>query len=288
MRAVFPTVLVVVFLICSISPVGAQISTMEAPAAPRTSAPPGPAAPRSNNPFLGGVPTGELTRDALSLSITDAINRALAYNLGVLLAENGVSHAQGARKRALSEMLPNITGRVSESRQMVNLAAFGFPLPAGIPTIVGRSTSSTRASPCPSRVLDLKAINDARGGSAQLAGRPTTTYKSARDLVVLVSATVSTAQALAASARVDAAQAQLDTAQALYNQAVDLKQNGAGRRHRRAAGGSAARRPTSQRCDGRQERLRESQAAARARDRPAARPDVHAGRSTSPMCRFPT
>lgn len=224
MTAVLPTVLVVVFLICSISPIGAQISTMEAPAAPRTSTPPGPAAPRSNNPFLGGVPTGELTRDALSLSITDAINRALAYNLGVLLAENGVSHAQGARKRALSEMLPNITGRVSESRQVVNLAAFGFPLPAGIPSIVGPFNLFDARVYLSQSVLDFKAMNDAKAETHNIAAAQYD-YKTARDLVVLV-ATVSYAQALAASARVDATQGQVDTSQALLNQASDLKANG--------------------------------------------------------------
>jgi outer membrane protein TolC len=50
-------------------------------------------------------------------------------------------------------------------------------------------------------------------------------YKSARDLVVLA-ATISYAQALAASARVEATRAEVATAQALFNQAADLKQNG--------------------------------------------------------------
>jgi outer membrane protein TolC len=223
-RAVLPTVLVVVFLIVSISPVGAQISTIQAPAAPRTSAPQGPAAPRSNNPFLGGVPTGELTRDALSLSITEVINRALAYNLGVLLAENGVSHAQGTRQRVLSEMLPNITGRVSESRQVVNLAAFGFPLPAGIPSIVGPFNLFDARVYLSQSVLDFKAMNDAKAESHNIAAAQYD-YKTARDLVVLV-ATVSYAQALAASARVDATEGQVETSQALLNQASDLKANG--------------------------------------------------------------
>src|SRR5262249_7482353 len=50
-------------------------------------------------------------------------------------------------------------------------------------------------------------------------------YKSARDLVVLVAANAYL-QTLAASARADAARAQSDTAQALYNQTSNLRQNG--------------------------------------------------------------
>lgn len=224
MRAVIPTVCVVVFLVSSVSPGAAQVTTAPPAPAPRTTAPPGLVAPRSNNPFLGGVPTGELRPDALSLSITDAINRALAYNLGVLLAENGVGHAQGARKRALSEMLPNITGRVSESRQVVNLAAFGFPLPVGIPSIVGPFNLFDARVYLSQSVLDFKAMNDAKAETHNIAAAQYD-YKTARDLVVLV-ATVSYAQALAASARVDATQGQVDTSQALLNQASDLKANG--------------------------------------------------------------
>src|SRR6185436_2497216 len=78
----------------------------------------------TTNPFLGGVPAGTATSEPLSLSILDAINRALEHNLGVLMAQEGVGRAQGARWRALSGLLPTVSGRISETRQVVNLAAF--------------------------------------------------------------------------------------------------------------------------------------------------------------------
>ena len=73
-------------------------------------------------------------------------------------------------------------------------------------------------------MLDLKALNDARAEAHNVAAARHD-HKGARDLVVLV-ATVSYAQVLAASARVEAAQAQVGTAQALFDQAKDLKDGG--------------------------------------------------------------
>jgi outer membrane protein TolC len=202
---------------------GPQIP-QESPTRTEAAAPRTPAPPRSRDPFLGSVPSGEPTSESLVLTIADAINRALARNLGVLLAEDGIGRARGARWRALSELLPNISGRVTETRQQLNLAAFGFPLPAGFPSIVGPFNVFDARISLSQSILDFKALNDARAEAHNVAAAEHD-YKGARDLVVLA-ATVAYAQALAGSARVEAALAQVDTAQALFNQATDLKQNG--------------------------------------------------------------
>jgi outer membrane protein TolC len=206
-----------------VTPITAQ---MQAPAEPparnapaRQSSP-----PPSTTPFFGGIPSGEPTREPLSLTISDALNRALANNLGVLLAEEGIDRARGARWRAVGDLLPNVNGRITESRQVLNLAAYGFPLPAGIPSVVGPFNLFDARVYLSQSVLDFKAMNDARAEAHNVTAARYD-YKSARDLVVLV-ATISYAQAIASSARVDAARAEVDTAQALFNQATDLKQSG--------------------------------------------------------------
>jgi outer membrane protein TolC len=176
------------------------------------------------SPFLGGVPTGTATSDPIAISILDAINRALEHNLGLLLSENVAGRAEGTRLRALSSLLPNVNGHVAETRQMVNLAAFGFPLPAGIPSIVGPFNVFDARVSVTQAIVDLHALNDTRAERHNVeAARHS--YKSARDVVVLVAANAYL-QALAASARADAARAQAETAQALYNQAVNLRQSG--------------------------------------------------------------
>ena len=74
----------------------------------------------------------------LSLTIIDTINRALQHNLGILNAEEAVARAKGTRWTSLADLLPNVSGRVSENRQVINLAAFGFnPIEFGFPSIVG-------------------------------------------------------------------------------------------------------------------------------------------------------
>src|SRR5256712_1804433 len=212
-------------------PAAAQPQTPPPPAAPpaTTSSQSGSSGTRGGSgstlsPYLRGVPTGTATAETLSLTIADAVQRALEHNLGTLLAEQRVSEAGGARWRALSDLLPDVRGRLSATRQKGNLAAFGFPLPAGIPSLVGPFNVYDARVFAAQSLFDLHAINSARAETHNVAAARFD-YKNARDIVVLVSAN-SYAQALAASALVDSARAQFQTAQALHQQAVDLKQGG--------------------------------------------------------------
>ena len=174
--------------------------------------------------FFGSVPSGQPTAEPLSLSILDVINRALDHNLGLLLSDDARGRAEGARWRAMGGLLPTVNGRVTGTRQVIDLAAYGFPLPEGIPAIVGPFNLFDVRVIASQPIIDLKALNDVRAERHNIAAAAHT-YQSARELVVLVSANAYL-QALAASARADAARAQLQSAQALFNQANDLKQNG--------------------------------------------------------------
>jgi outer membrane protein TolC len=175
-------------------------------------------------PFLGSVPSGTPTAEPLTLTVLDAINRALDHNLGALLADDAKSRAAGARWRALGAMLPDIAGRVTAIRQQIDLAAYGFPLPEGIPAVVGPFNLFDARIYASMPIYDLKAINDLRAERHNVAAAAHT-YQSARELVVLVAANAYL-QALAASARAESARAQNQTALALFNQATDLRQNG--------------------------------------------------------------
>jgi outer membrane protein TolC len=174
--------------------------------------------------FLGSVPTGQATAEPLPLTILETINRALEHNLGILLSDDARGRAEGARWRAMGGMLPNIYGRVAETRQLIDLAAYGFPLPPGIPPIVGPFNLFDARVYGSQTVFDLRAINDVRAERHNVAAAGYN-YRSARELVVLVAAN-SYLQALAASARADSARAQLQSAQALYDQATTMRQNG--------------------------------------------------------------
>ena len=163
-------------------------------------------------PFLGSVPKGTATAEPITLTVLDAINRALDNNLGVLLSDDAKGRAAGARWRALGALLPDVVGRATATRQLIDLAAYGFPLPAGIPAVVGPFNLFDVRAYGSMPVYDLRALNDLRAERHNVAAADHT-YKSARELVVLVAAN-GYLQALAASARADSARAQRDTAQA--------------------------------------------------------------------------
>jgi outer membrane protein TolC len=183
----------------------------------RPSLPPG-------SPFGGGVPQGTVTSDTLKLSVLDVIKRALDHNLGALLAEEDANDATGNRAVALSDLLPHVSGRVSQERRKTNLEAFGFPLREEFPRIVGPFSVFDARLFLTQTVLDMSAVNDLRAADHSLTAAKHSA-RSARDLVVLVAANLYL-QTRATEARAVTARAQLDTATTLHQQALSLRQSG--------------------------------------------------------------
>ena len=177
-----------------------------------------------DSPFGGGVPQGTVTSDTLKLSVLDVIKRALDHNLGVLLAEEDANDATGNRAIALSDLLPHVSGRVSQERRKTNLEAFGFPLREDFPRIVGPFSVFDARVFLTQTVLDMSAINDFHAAEHSVTAAKHSS-RSARDLVVLVAANLYL-QTLATEARAVTARAQLETATTLHQQALGLRQSG--------------------------------------------------------------
>lgn len=191
--------------------------------------------PGPENPFQGSEPEGKATAEVLQIDFKDAIDRGLHNNLGLLLAGDQTETAHGERWKELSELLPNVSGRVLENVQTESLAALGFnklfPLLAA---------PGTNASTLP-RVIPAFNFFDARVSLGQSLfnfknlerERAATesekaakfTYKDAREMVVLAVGNTYL-QAIAASARVETAEAQVKAAQALSDKAADQKKAG--------------------------------------------------------------
>lgn len=177
-----------------------------------------------SNPFLGSASEEQVIPGSIPLSILDAINRGLKYNLGLYLSGLGTAAARGARLRALSALLPNITARVGESVQQTNLAAYGFPVPEGGKAVIGPFGVFDARAALTQSLVDFSAINDTRASSQNVAAAHFS-YQNARDLVVLVVGG-SYLQAITGAARVESVEAQLRTAQTAFQQATDLKNAG--------------------------------------------------------------
>ena len=174
-----------------------------------------------SSPYYGSVPQGEATHAPLVLSLKDALSRGLQFNLGLLLQEEIARATHGARWRTLADLLPRVSGSLRESRQVLNLDAFGFPAPD---PIVGPFNVFDMRIGVSQPILDLSALNAAR--SASFTERAAASgVKSARELVVLVSVNLYL-EAVTAASRVDVVKAQQETAAALERQAQNLKTSG--------------------------------------------------------------
>ena len=176
------------------------------------------------NPFLGTSVSEKPADSEIGLSLSEAIDRGLKYNLGLYLSGQQSQVAQGVRLKALSDLLPNLSAGVTESVEQINIAAFGFPPSPIIPSIIGPFTVFDVRVSLDQAVLDLHAIYKYRSEDNNVKAQEFRS-KDARDLVVLVTANLYLLTAASIS-RVDAAQSQLATAEAFYNKAKDMKQAG--------------------------------------------------------------
>ncbi|HKW27388.1 MAG TPA: TolC family protein [Terriglobales bacterium] len=202
---------------------GAAPSAFSLPAVGTARLPPSITGNSAQNPFLGSTPQ-KAVPGVLNLSLQDALQRGLRYNLGLLLSNQGQRQAEGARLAALSRLLPDITTRTSYTAQQVDLATFGIPPIPGVPPIVGPFEVFDARGFVSQRILDFNSLNSLRAQSdATKAARYS--YQDARNTVVLVVGG-SYMQAVASAARIETVRAQLQTASALYQQSLDMKNAG--------------------------------------------------------------
>ena len=148
-------------------------------------------------------------------------------NLGLLVSGSASKISRGQRLRALSALLPQVSGGVSETVEQLNLKTVGFNFSApgfSIPTIVGPFHYTDLRASASVTVFDYNKWKNYRSfqesqRAAQLS------YQDARDLVVQAVANAYL-QVIADASRAEALRAQVLTDQALYDRAVDQKKAG--------------------------------------------------------------
>lgn len=178
----------------------------------------------SQDPYLGGIPSGQLSASTVTLSLEDAVNRGLRHNLGGVLATDVVTGARGQRWQALSELLPNVVTETGFGVHQIDLrAAFGLSIP-GVPPIIGPFGYFDSRAYLTQSVLDWGSIERVRSSQAQLDSAELSA-KDARELVVLVIVS-NYLLVIADESEVESATSQRDTAKALFQQASDQKTSG--------------------------------------------------------------
>ena len=168
--------------------------------------------------FAGSIPDPKAPQGSLTLTISDAIHRGLQFNLGGVTANVSVRQARAQRLAALSQMLPNIYGTLTETSAKVDLqtlgltaSAFGGGVP--VPTTVGPFHYYTALGNV-SEDLSLTALHNVRQSEALLQAAQMSTA-SARELIVLaVGGTY--LRVIANKANVVSQEAQVKQAEASY------------------------------------------------------------------------
>jgi outer membrane protein TolC len=193
-----------------------------------------PVLPGPPNPFLGSQPEGKATSEVLQIDFTEAIDRGLRNNLGLLLASDQTETARGERWKALSDLLPNLSARIQENAENESLAAIGFT--KLLPLFAPGSSSSAFPRVIPAfnyfymranlsqSVFNFRDLEKARASSEGVKAAKFS-YKDAREMVVLAVGNAYL-QAIASTARVETAEAQVKNAQALYDKAADQQKAG--------------------------------------------------------------
>lgn len=178
------------------------------------------------SPYTGSVAKDKVTPEVLKIGFADAIERGLKYNLGLLLAGQGVTSARGEKWKQLSEVLPNLTTNTTETAAKINLEQNGFTkirVPnspfSGISPIAGPFGFFDTRAYVSTKILDWSAIQKVRSSSESLRASQFS-YKNARELVVLTVG-YNYLLSISAASRIETAEAQLKTAEALSKQATD-------------------------------------------------------------------
>jgi outer membrane protein TolC len=184
--------------------------------------------------YAGSSPSTIKTPFNGQLSFSDAIQRALEFNLGATGQSTALEGSRGQAKVSRSNLLPNLSGAFSGHYLTTDLATTGIQgaiegaVPAGIPihlpTVVGPISYFDLRATLTQNFIDLTLLNNYR--SAQDVVRANKALMDdARDTVVLAVG-ASYLQVIAAKARVASERAQLETAEAVYKQTAERRPAG--------------------------------------------------------------
>ena len=179
-----------------------------------------------NTDVMGSVPSGPARNEVLRLTLRDALDMALRYNLGAIESGQNAQIARGQRLLALSHLLPQVSAGINENVDQVNFTALGLAaikIP-GIPAVAGPFSYSTASASLSQTLFSYESIQRFRAArTAEQAAQ--LSYKDTLDVITLAVGSVYL-EVIEAHSRIEAEEAQVQNAKALYDQAVDEFQAG--------------------------------------------------------------
>ena len=224
----------VVLLACSLLASGQTSGPLDySVATPRPISPaegttnPSAQATQRQNPYLGSVPTKN-TGAKIELSLKNALERGLRYNLGLIESSQASADARAGRMRALSTLLPQLSAQGRQGYENLSFKEIGLRLPPipGLPVLPSTSGAFGYQD---ARVSLTQSLYNA-GLRNQYRARTTDEQASilsvqdSRDVVVFAVGTAYM-QVIASAARIETAKAQLASARELDQQTANRVKN---------------------------------------------------------------
>ncbi|MBV8827945.1 MAG: TolC family protein [Acidobacteriaceae bacterium] len=222
-----------VFLLILISDLGsstrAQSPLDYSVATPRPISPaegtttPSAQATQQQNPFLGSVPSRN-TGTKLEVSLKDAIDRGLRYNLGLVESSQASADVRAERLRALSALLPQLSAEVRQGYEDISYKEVGLKLPA-IPGVRAFASTTGGFGYQDARVGFTQSVYNAELRNQYRARKSDEqasilSVRDSRDVVVFAVG-LAYMQVIASVARVETAKAQLASARELDQQTAN-------------------------------------------------------------------
>jgi outer membrane protein TolC len=207
-----------------LDPQGYSISTPRPinPAASTTN--PSAQATQGQNPYLGSTPAGKVTDEVVPLSLRDAVDRGLRYNLGLIESSQGTAEIRAQRLRALSALLPSVSVKGEQAFDDLSLKEIGLKLPPvpgfpGLPPTTGAFSYQDARVSLTQSVYSTE-LHDRYRSQKNTEQASAFSTRDARDVVVYAVG-IAYLQVVASAARVETARAQLASAQELDQQTAD-------------------------------------------------------------------
>jgi len=177
------------------------------------------------SPYLGSVPDGKAVDRPIPLSIREAMDRGLKYNLGLIQSDLSMLSSRSERLKRLSDLLPDIHASLSQAVEQIDLKAQGFNINfPGIPTVVGPFGVEDARVYLSQRIFDWNALQKLRA-SDETVKASQYSYKNSREIVVLAVGN-GYLRVISDEANVNSQQAQVKTSEALHRRAVDRREAG--------------------------------------------------------------
>jgi outer membrane protein TolC len=217
-------------MLLSVSQVTAQGTLSSGPPQAPISTVPEQMIDRVQSPFAGSASQVQPSSQSLDLTLSDALERGIRYNLGLSLSEKAEQQSRGARLQSLADILPHINGSVGDQVQKINLQALGIGGTSingiTIPKAVGPFSTNDATAAMTWKIFDLESVHGLEAANESVRASDLS-YRDARETVVIV-VCANYLVTIAAASRATSDRAQLDTAKSLLELAQDQEKAGIG------------------------------------------------------------